>query len=76
MGLLLSEINYLPKGKKSLEEVLSEDKLDRIMQERVASLKQSFRESPNQRIGKKKRIIVYKKKVKSNKSKRPRVKKK
>ena len=73
MGLLLSEINYLPKGKKSLEDVLSEDAQDRFMQERVASLKQSFRETPAKRIGKKKRIIVYKKK-KSTKS--ARVKKK
>ena len=69
MCLAMSQINALPNGKKSLEQVLSED-----AQERFASLKQSFRESLNQRIGKLRNKSVSK--VKSKKPKRPRVKKK
>jgi hypothetical protein len=73
----MSQINALPKGKQSLEEVLNEDKLDRIMQERDASLKQSFRESPTKRIGKSRNKSVSKvKSKKPSKPKRPRVKKK
>jgi hypothetical protein len=73
MGLTLQQINALPKGKISFEELMQEDLHDRKTLELYSSLKQSLSETSTQRKGKK-RIIVSKK-VKS-KQKGKRVKKK
>ncbi len=74
MGLSMSQINALPKGKISFEELMQEDLHDRKTAELYSSLKQSFSESLTQRKGKSRNKSVSK--VKSKKPKRPRVKKK